>query len=233
MKTPLPLTAVAFALCASVSFGADTAYSALRVASTKVGRDSQNRVIELSGKGGSPQPFIWRVVVADSGNGNGCQEVEVQRGRIVGQRRLAFAPAGARLSLSAIQLDSDGVFTVANGEAIRAGVTFDRLDYTLTSNNQAGLPMWKVDLFDGPSNKTGSLKIAADTAAVLERSPELALTEEQKRAARWSKPGQEYRSVPDFFHRMWKRTEKTGYKLKNWANGYGWTADQNPPIPEN
>ncbi|RFC43693.1 MAG: hypothetical protein DVB28_001381 [Verrucomicrobia bacterium] len=218
---------------APFALGVDTAYDALRAASAKVGKDAQNRIVELSGLSGRPQPFVWKVVVAEEGGRGGVQEVDVQRGKVVGQRRLPNAPAGARMNLGAIQLDSDGVFSVANGEAIRAGVSFDRLNYTLNSNNQAGLPVWSVDFFDGPSRRVGSLKVSADSGTVVERSPEMVLTEEQKREARWSKVGEPYRSVPDFFHRAGKSVEKTGYKLKNWANGYGWTEETNPPVPQN
>jgi hypothetical protein len=138
----------------------------------------------------------------------------------------------SRLSLNLIQIDSDGVFAIANTEGIRTGVTFDRLDYALSVDPAFGRPVWRVDLLDGPARRVGFLKIAGDTAQIIERSPELALTEGQKRAARWSKPGEPYRSVPDFFHRFGKRAEKTGWQLKNWANGYGWTADPNPPAPD-
>ena len=227
-----------FAACllsfgAPLVFGADTAYDALRAASAKVGKDAQNRVVELSGKSGRPQPFVWRVVGAEEGGRGGVQEVDVQRGKVVGQKRMAVAPPGARMNLGAIQLDSDGVFSVANGEAIRAGVSFDRLNYTLSSDNQAGLPVWSVEFLDGPSQRVGSLKISADSGVVIERSGEMALSEEQKREARWSKVGEPYKSVPDFFHRAGKSMEKTGYKLKNWANGYGWTEETNPPVPKN
>jgi hypothetical protein len=223
--------AAVFLLCGSLCFAVDTAYDALRAASAKVGRDAQNRVLELSGLAGRPDPFVWKVVVAEEGTKGGVQEVEVQRGKVVGQRRVPFPPSPARLNLSAIQLDSDGVFSVANGEAIRAGVSFDRLNYRLSVDVQAGIPVWSVELLDGPSTRVGTLKISADSGNVLERSPQLALSEEQKRDSRWSKPGEPYRSVPDFFHRAGKRMEKTGYKLKNWANGYGWTDERNPPVP--
>lgn len=224
---------VLFSLSASFAFGGETAYDALRAASAKVGKDAQNRVLEMKGSSGQPQPGMWRVVVADDGPRGGVQEVDVQRGRVVGLKRTSVAPAGVKLNLSAIQLDSDGAFNVANGEAIRAGISYDRLNYTLSADNQAGIPVWNVELLDGPSTRVGGLKISADSGNVIERSPELALTEDQKREARWSKPGEPYKSVPDFFHRAGKRMEKTGYKLKNWANGYGWTAEKEPPVPQN
>ena len=214
-------------------FAGETAYDALKVAAGKLGRDAQNRVLEVAGTGGRPQPVVWQITIEDaagrSGASAGGQQVEVRGGSVVGQRRVAAS--GARLNLTAIQIDSDGVFSVANGEAVRAGLSFDRLNYRLNADNQAGIPVWKVELLDGPNNRVGSLKISADSAQVIELSPELALTEEQKKEMRWSRPGEKYKSVPDFFHRIGKRAENTGYKLKNWANGYGWTEDRNPAPP--
>jgi hypothetical protein len=209
-----------------------TAYDALRAASALGGKNAQNRVVELSGKAGRPQPFVWKVTVADEGGRGGLQEVDVQRGKVVGHRRIPSAAGAVNLNLNAIQLDSDGVFSLANAEAVRAGVTYDRIDYTLSSTNQSGLPVWSVELFDGPSARTGALKILADNASIIERSPELALTEEEKRESRWSKPGEPYRSgsrfLPDFFHRQGVHAQEGLYKLKNWANGYGWTDDPKP-----
>ena len=231
MKRPLLLAAATLSLTVFSAFATETAYDALRAASSKVGKDSQNRVIELTGQSGRPQPFVWQVSVVEEG-GKGVLVVDVQRGKVVGQKRVANAPSATRLNLSAIQLDSDGVFTVANGEALRAGVSFDRLNYALSADNQAGMAVWSVELLDGPNQRVGRLKISADTGTVIERSSELALTEDQKREARWSKPGEPYRSVPDFFHRAGKSMEKTGFKLKNWANGYGWTEERNPAPPK-
>ena len=210
----------------------ETAYDALKVAAGKLGRDSQNRVVEVAGTSGRPQPLVWQITIEEASGRSGpagSQQVDVRGGAVVGQRRVASS--GVRLNLTAIQIDSDGVFSVANAEAVRAGVSFDRLNYRLNADNQAGIPVWKVELLDGPSHKVGALKISADSAQIIELSPELALTEEQKRELRWSKPGEKYKSIPDFFHRIGKRAENTGYKLKNWANGYGWTEDRNPPAP--
>jgi hypothetical protein len=212
------------------ALGAETAYSALKVAAARVGRDSQNRVLEVRGRSGIPQPAIWQITIENpqSRIGDG-QQLDVRSGKIASLRPMHLSLP--RLSLNQIQIDSDGVFSIVNAEGIRSGVGFDRIDYVLSVDPVLGRPVWGVDLLDGPLRKVGHLKIAGDTAQVLERSPELALTEAQKRAARWSKPGEPYRSVPDFFHRFGKRAEKTGWQLKNWANGYGWTADPNPPPP--
>ncbi|NBV85540.1 MAG: hypothetical protein EBS01_04595 [Verrucomicrobia bacterium] len=221
-------------LGAGAAVAGDTAYDALRVACAKAGKDAQSRIVLISGTSGKPQPAVWRVVLEEGGAKAATQEYDVQRDKVVGIRRASASfPPGSRLNLASIQLDSDGVFTIANNEALRANVSFDRLDYVLSTGSPGGSPAWKVELFDGPSVRVGLLRIAADTGVIIERSRELTVTEEEKREARWSKPGQPYRSVPDFFHRAWKSTEKTGYKLKNWANGYGWTAERDPAPPEN
>lgn len=215
------------------SVGADTAYVALRTLCLSQGKDAQNRILEVKGVAGKPQPTVWQIVLEERGGRGGSELFEVQQGR-VGQKR-ATAPrkeGGARLNLNVVQLDSDGAFQVANEEATRAGVAFDRLTYTLASSNQAGLPTWTVELFEGAATRVGFLKIAADNALVLERSPELAMTDDQKRESRWSKPGEPLKSVPDAFHRFGRFSRSTGVKLKNWASGYGWTDERDAAPPE-
>jgi len=211
--------AAAVQLTSSFAMAGDTAYDAMRsaCASPKAGRDSLGRVLKVAGTGGRPHPSVWHITLEDAGGR--VQEIDVQRDRIVGIRRGGGVVQGTRLNLAAIQLDSDGVFTVANGEALRANVSFDRLDYSLSTIVPGGAPTWVVELFDGPNRRVGSLRIAADSGTVLDRSSELTLTEEDKREARWSKSGEPYRSMPDFFHRTWKSTEKTGYKLKKFFLG--------------
>ena len=215
----------------SSSWATDTAYNAMRVACAPFGKDALSRVLEVSGTEGRPQPAVWKVSIEDSGARAGVQEVEVQKGRVIGKRSPLVRPPGSRLNLSAIQLDSDGVFSIVNDEASRAGLSFDRINYTLGSANQAGLPTWSVELFDGANVRVASLKIAADNALELERSPELVSSESEKRASRWSKPGEDVRSVPDAFHRFGLFSRRTGFQLKNWANGYGWTDERNPAVP--
>jgi hypothetical protein len=207
----------------------ETAYTAMRVACTGQGRDAQNRILEVKGVEGRPQPGDWKVWLED-GRGQ-LLEIEVSGQRVVGKRAAGGRPSAPKLNLSAIQLDSDGVFSIVNDEAVRAGVTFDRLNYALNASGGSGLPMWTVELLDGPGRRVGMIRIAADNAFILERSPEMALSEQEKRARRWSRPGEPLRSVPDAFHRFGLFSRSTGYKFKNWVNGYGWTDEKEPAVP--
>jgi hypothetical protein len=224
MNRPL-LSAVAALLSGSViALAGDTAYDALRAASARLGADAQNRVVEISGKDGLPQPALWQVRLEDP-SGKGAQvQLNVQRGVVVGQAK--GTGTGGRLNISAIQLDSDGAFTIANNEAIRCDISFDRLNYALKLEGR--IPVWRIELLDGPFSLVGTLKIAADTGTVIERSPQLALSEDDRMDAKWSKPGERFKSVADFFHRTGKKIERTGYQLRNWANGDGWTDAKNP-----
>ena len=226
MNRPL-LSAVAALLSSSViALAGDTAYDALRAASARLGADAQNRLVEISGKGGRPQPALWQVQLEDP-SGRGAQvQLNVQRGVVVGQDKGAGTGTGGRLNISAIQLDSDGAFAIANNEAIRCDISFDRLNYVLKLEGR--IPVWRIELLDGPSSLVGTLKIAADTGTVIERSPQLALSEDDRMDAKWSKPGERFKSVADFFHRTGKKIGRTGYQLRNWANGDGWTDAKNP-----
>ncbi len=202
-----------------------TAYEALRAVGSALGHGAQNRVVEISGRGGRPQPSTWLVRLEEESGRAGGVDVDVKGRKVTAQRKTKVG-AGGRLSLASIQLDSDGVFAIANAEAVRCDISFDRLNYRLRA--QGGYPVWSVELFDGPTALVGTLKISADNGSVMERSSSLALSEQEKREERWSKPGEKFKSVPDFFHRAGKKIERTGYQLRNWASGDGWTDEKNP-----
>ena len=226
MYRPLFSAASALLFSSVFALAGDTAYDALRAAGARLGADAQNRLVEISGRGGRPQPALWQVQLEEPAGRGGQVQVNVQRGVVVGQNKSGGAVQGGRLSLAAIQLDSDGAFTIANAEAIRADISFDRLNYVLKS--EGGIPVWRLELLDGPASVVGSLKIAADTGTVIERSPQLALSEDDRRDEKWSKPGEKFKSVADFFHRTGKKIGRTGYQLRNWASGDGWTDAKNP-----
>ena len=226
MNRPLFAAAAALLFSSVFTLAGDTAYDALRAAGARLGADAQNRLVEISGKGGRPQPVLWQVQLEEPSGRSGQLQLNVQRGVVVGQTKAVGAVSGGRLNVSSIQLDSDGAFAIANAEAVRADISFDRLNYVLKL--EGGFPVWRVELLDGPVSFVGTLKIAADTGTVIERSPQLALSEDDRMDSKWSKPGERFKSVADFFHRTGKKIGRTGYQLRNWANGDGWTDAKNP-----
>ncbi len=157
-----------FLLAASpMLHAADSAYSVLRVLGKQSGADSLNRVVEVRGRNGSPVPQVWKVVFAEPRARGGSREVEVQRGAIISERTPTASNLGAAMNFNQLNLDSEGVFTIANQQAEKAGVAFDHVDYLLKSGSTGGAPVWELQLFNGRQGKVASLQIAADTGSIL------------------------------------------------------------------
>ena len=67
-------------------FANDPAYTALRVVGKSRGEDVLKHVIELRGKGGTPQPVTWKIVLDDPRARGGVRELEIEHGKIVSER---------------------------------------------------------------------------------------------------------------------------------------------------
>lgn len=165
MKTALFV--IIFLLAQTVSRGVDTAYTALRLVGKTNGSQTLDHVLELRGRGGAPHPEVWKIVMDDPKARGGIREVEVQRGRIIGERLPTSRPVGKPMNFNQLNLDSEGAFTIANQEAQKAGVSFARVDYMLKSGTGGGAPVWQVQLFDGRGGEVGMVQIAADNGAIL------------------------------------------------------------------
>lgn len=233
-----PLHLVALLAAAHPAWAdADTAYKALRIFGKEQGEALLNRVVELRGRNGVPQPQVWKVTASDPAARGGLKEVEVQRGKIIAQRTPTSRPggAGAVMDLNRLNLDSDGAFTIADQELRERAVPFDRIDYVLRAAAVGQPPVWQIDLFDRGA-KVATMQIAADTGTVLDRevfaptSPArgrssdrdyVSSEREPRRGSdgQWSQPGEPFRGVGDFFHRLGKRFERRGHELKNFFSG--------------
>jgi hypothetical protein len=239
MKIPLLVLCTVFAPLAATA--ADTAYTALRVVGKK-DRDALNRVFEVRGRNGSPQPEVWKITVEEPQARGGLREYEVQRGRVIAQRTPTSRSYGGVMNFGQLNLDSDGVFTIVNQETQEQGVVFSRLEYVLRSGTGGGAPVWQVDLFDG-SRATGRMSIAADSGAVLDREFRAGPGDRDSRysqrdsrgdrrvydedegdvppvsSGRWSQSGEKFRSVQDFFHRLGQRFGRRSDQLKKFFVG--------------
>jgi hypothetical protein len=235
--------ALAFAALPSLALAEnDTAYKALRIFGKKLGDTQLNRVFEVRGRSGSPQPQVWKIVATDPAARGGLVEADIQRGKIISQRTpTAHVGAGTPLDLNQLNLDSDGAFTVANQEMEKVNVPFDRSDFTLRSSAPGRPPVWHLDLFDGPHGKIASFEISADTGTVLEQNigqprnaspypddqsyvsrgeqPPPRRDRDSERSGEYSDSGEPFRGVGDFFHRLGKRMERRGTQMKRFFGG--------------
>ncbi len=161
------LLAAALILSPLVGRAAETAYTALRVVGKGRGADSLNRVVEMRARGGTPAPAVWRIVLSDAGSRGGVRELEVQGGRVISEKTPVGRPLGAPMNFGALNLDSEGAFTVANDEAKKAGVAFERVDYLLKSGSGSGAPVWELQLQTAAGGRAATIQIAADSGAIL------------------------------------------------------------------
>src|SRR5258708_3386070 len=107
---------LAWALAASAAESVPTAYSALRIVGKQNGAEALNRVLEVRGRFGAPEPETWRVTLEDPAARGGVRELEVQRGQIVGEKTPVGRAPGSPMNFNQLNLDSEGVFTVGNQE---------------------------------------------------------------------------------------------------------------------
>jgi hypothetical protein len=237
MKAPLLFGF--FLVAASIAQAADTAYSALRVIGKRDGQETLNHVLELHGHGGSPQPAVWKVVIDEPRARGGVRELEVQRGKIIGERTPASRVAGSPMNFNQLNLDSEGAFTIANQEAQKANVLFDRMDYRLKSGTNGGAPVWELELFDGRNGRSGLVAIAADSGTVLHRQfdrptrnpggdDRAYLDDRRDPPPRGSDGEMDHESdrdpnssggLPGFLNRVGRHFQKRGHQIENFFTG--------------
>ena len=71
-----------------------TAYEALRVVGSELGRGALNHVVSINGVKGDPQPKKWKIILEDP-DGRGVREVEVANEKIDSQHRPGRSVAGS------------------------------------------------------------------------------------------------------------------------------------------
>ena len=226
---------------------ADTAYSALRVLGKRDGQEVLNHVVEVRGRDGAPQPVVWKIVIDDPRARGGVRELEVQRGKIVSERTPTSHGMNSPMNFNQLNLDSEGAFTIANQEAQKTSVPFDHIDYLLKAGTGGGAPVWQLELFDGKNGRVASMDVAADSGTVLHKNFDTHRPQDDDHAylddrrnpspnggpsgsygdEGHSKPGEPFRDVPDFFHRLGKRFQKRGHQLENFFTGKSWHDEDN------
>ncbi len=215
------------------ALAADTAYSALRVVGKRESQDALNRVLELRGRSGTPHPSVWKVILDEPRARGGVRELEVQRGRIIGERTPTARDRGNPMNFGQLNLDSDGAFTIADQEAQKQGVPFDRVDYLLKSGTGGGAPVWELELFDGAHGRMGSIEIAADSGTVLRKQLDRAprpqdddraylderRTEPRNYADDEDRPRTGPATLPQFIDRVGRHFQKRGRQIENFFTG--------------
>jgi hypothetical protein len=145
-----------------------SAYEALRVVGSELGRGALNHIVSITGVKGDPQPEIWRIILEDP-EGRGVREVRVAEGRIGSDdrpdRSTAGSTEGAVINISRLNLDSSGAFAVASHTAEASHAQFATADYALRTDER-GEPIWIVTLMNRSSRPVGTIYIGATRGTV-------------------------------------------------------------------
>src|SRR6266403_556632 len=145
-----------------------TAYEALRVVGTQLGRGALDHVVSITGVKGDPQPEKWKIIVEDP-EGRGVRELEVAEGKIDSDdrpdRSTAGSTEGAMINVSHLNLDSSGAFALASHTAEVSHTPFATADYTLRTDER-GEPIWIVTLLNRSSRPVGTIYIGATRGTV-------------------------------------------------------------------
>lgn len=145
-----------------------TAYEALRVVGSELGRGALSHVVSITGVKGNPQPDKWKIILEDP-DGRGVREVEVADGRINSEHRpggsVAGSTEGATIDTTRLNLDSTGAYDVASHTADLSHANFATVDYALRTDER-GEPTWIVTLLSRSSRPVGTIHIGAQGGTV-------------------------------------------------------------------
>ena len=161
---------IAFLLLAAPVWAEEnaTAYEALRVIGSELGRDALNQIVSIRGTKGDPQPQRWKIVLEEPQAG-GVRELEIVDGRIdfdnQADRDVAGSTEGATIDVSRLNLDSTGAYAVASHTAEASHMSFTTADYTLRTDER-GEPMWIVTLRNRSSRPVGTIYIGGTRGTV-------------------------------------------------------------------
>jgi hypothetical protein len=149
--------------------GSATAYEALSVVSTQLGRGALNHIVSVTGVGGDPQPEKWKIILEDPDARGGARELQVADERIASDRpsgrRAAGSTEGATIDMARLNLDSSGAYAVASHTAEKSHTQFVTVSYTLRTDER-GEPVWIVTLLSKSSRPVGTIYIGATRGTV-------------------------------------------------------------------
>ena len=168
--TALLLAAVLLTVPASGQSVQLTAYQALRTVEREKGGGWLDRLVELRGVDGGPQPVRWLLTFRDKNARGGVREFALTAQGVSSERtpvRVAGSGASSVMGSRSLNLDSSGAFAAANKQAAAAKVGFHSLNYLL--QNSQGAPVWLVQLYDEAGLEVGKMKVSAQSGGMVSR----------------------------------------------------------------
>ena len=148
-----------------------SARAALDFLSRQYGADKVEWVVEMRGSDGVPTPEEWEVFVYDPDTRFLTREYWVGDGEATNEGPADdYFPDRSTfgyIRVTDLKLDSAAAFTIAEGEARKARMGFDRLNYTLRCREFSREPVWTLELVDSAGALVGKVYISGSTGEVL------------------------------------------------------------------
>ncbi len=167
----LGLAAVLVMPCALAEGGQVPALEGLRHLEKEFGRAAIERIAEMTGVGGVPQPEEWRVTTTDLRRADILHEFWIGENRVTDEGTNDDyypdkLPKGF-FKLGRVKLDSTQAFAMTEQVARDAGVGFDVINYKLHCREYSDEPVWTLTLLDRHEDIVGSVHLSADTGEML------------------------------------------------------------------
>jgi hypothetical protein len=174
MKIPIILSFLAIGpfFCAIPTASAQTAGSALSIVEKEKGVSFVSSLIEIKGQRGEPQPPAWIFRFNDPASRGGLREIVVQGNQILSERTPVRGFGGTgdlpTIAIASVNVDTRAVFNIANQSAIRHGVGFHWLDYSLRPDVQTSQPVWHLTFIDVFGARVGDMTLDGRTLKLIE-----------------------------------------------------------------
>lgn len=138
----------------------------------RFGADKFQGIVSMRGTEGVSQPDEWEVVVHDPASPYNLRYYWVDRKGDTSNEGPAddFYPSNAPdgfVMPRDVKVDSMAAFTIAEGEARKAKVGFDYLNYLLKAREFSREPIWRLELIDTNKKLAGAVFISGETGEVL------------------------------------------------------------------
>ena len=165
------LTAVFLVSGANAQRSGISAREAIGLVSSQFGSQATQWIAEVRAQGGVPQPNDWQMLVYDQRAPRLLYRFWAGGGRAgdggIDEVRYPDDVPMGYFSASQISLDSVAAFTIAEGEARKARMSFDSCDYLLRLREFSTEPVWRLELLDSSRRLAGKLYISASNGEVL------------------------------------------------------------------
>ncbi len=147
-----------------------SAQEAIDLISSQFGPKSVKWIAELRGRSGVPQPADWELLSYDERMPRLLYRFWATAGRVVDggpdeERYPLNIPVGY-FGMNQVGVDSVAAFTIAEGEARKARMSFDSCDYLLRVREYSTEPIWRLELFDARQQIVGKIYISATSGVV-------------------------------------------------------------------